>query len=399
MSLLRYVNSTYVPNRASSTISVKSSSGASDGSTSMMFKTDNTSTGSSSNNQVTLPLESGGTYNMTVNWGDGTTSTITTYNQAEVTHTYSSIGTYNVKISGTCYGWRYNNSGDRLKLLEIKAWGNSFRAGNSTGNFYGCENLLITATDTLDLTGKTTLSNMFRSCTALTTAPSMSQWDTSAVTNMSNVFYSCTNFNQDISSWNTGNVTDMSSMFFGCTNFNQNIGSWNTAKVTLMNSMFQACTNFNQNIGSWDTSKVTNMSSLFYQCTNFNQNISSWNTGLVTNMVAMFYQCSNFNQNISGWNTGAVTSMISMFHTATSFNQNLGSWNVTGVTSMSNMFLNVTLSNSNYDGILNGWAAQAVKSVVEFNAGNSKYTSAGQTSRSTLINTYSWNVIDGGLQS
>ena len=52
------------------------------------WKTDNTSSGSSTATQVKLPLISTGSYNFVVEWGDSTTSTITAYNQAAVTHTY-----------------------------------------------------------------------------------------------------------------------------------------------------------------------------------------------------------------------------------------------------------------------------------------------------------------------
>ena len=66
------------------------------------WKTDNTSSGSSTATQVKLPLISTGSYNFTVDWGDSTTSTITAYNQAAVTHTYSVAGTYQIKINGVC---------------------------------------------------------------------------------------------------------------------------------------------------------------------------------------------------------------------------------------------------------------------------------------------------------
>ena len=64
------------------------------------WKTDNTSTGSSNNNQVRLPLMPNGAYNFLVNWGDGSINTIASWNQAEATHTYAAIGTYTITITG-----------------------------------------------------------------------------------------------------------------------------------------------------------------------------------------------------------------------------------------------------------------------------------------------------------
>ena len=57
------------------------------------------SSGSSATNQFKLPLSS--TFNgitSNVDWGDGTSDVITTFNQAQVTHTYASSGIYEIKI-------------------------------------------------------------------------------------------------------------------------------------------------------------------------------------------------------------------------------------------------------------------------------------------------------------
>jgi len=317
------------------------------------WKTDNP--GTSSSTQITLPLVSGGTYNFTVSWGDGTQDTITTWNAAATTHTYPTAGTYTVRITGTITGWRFNNTGDRQKILNISSWG-PLRLGNAGGYFYGASNLTITATDVLDLTGTTTLSSAFRDCAALTTVPSMNSWNTSAVTNLGAMFRDSALFNQNISSWNTSSVTDMESMFNNANAFNQDIGSWNTGSVTTMASMFYGANAFNQNIGGWNTGSVTTMASMFFGTDAFNQNIGSWNTAAVTSMASMFRNANAFNQNIGGWNTGSVTSMVSMFEQAWAFNQNIGSWNTAAVTNMSRMFLEANAFNQN----IGGWNTAAV---------------------------------------
>lgn len=204
-----------------------------DNSFNFTIKTDNLSTGSSTNTQFALPLVSTGTYNFVVNWGDGTSNTITTWNQAETIKTYSNIGTYNIKITGTLIGWRFNNTGDILKLLSINSWGNMRLGTTQGGYFYGCANLTLTSvSDVLNLTGTTSLFAAFASCTSLTTVNRINEWNTSAVTNMSAMFQSATAFNQNISSLNTQSVTNMSFMFNFATAFNQNIGNWNVSNVT-----------------------------------------------------------------------------------------------------------------------------------------------------------------------
>jgi len=94
--------------------------------------TTKTSTGSTSANQFKLPLFPGGAYNFRVSWGDGTESIVTSYDDVDVTHTYSSSGEYTVSVYGQLHGFRFDNTGDRLKLLDISQWGNGFRFANTS---------------------------------------------------------------------------------------------------------------------------------------------------------------------------------------------------------------------------------------------------------------------------
>ena len=65
-------------------------------------KTDNA--GVSTSTQFQLPLVSSLPLNAVVDWGDGNTDTITTFNQAETLHTYTSAGTYTISITGDLSG-------------------------------------------------------------------------------------------------------------------------------------------------------------------------------------------------------------------------------------------------------------------------------------------------------
>jgi hypothetical protein len=137
-----------------------------------------TSKAGSANTHVILPLVATGEYAMTVFWGDGTSDYINAFDDAAVDHTYPAVGIYDVEILGRCWGWRYANAGDKLKITAIKRWGSQFRIGNAESYFQGCSNLTITANDTLDLTGTTTFKNMFRACIVLTQIPSLNTWNT-----------------------------------------------------------------------------------------------------------------------------------------------------------------------------------------------------------------------------
>ena len=317
--------------------------------------TRNLSTGSSADNQFSLPIILNGSYNMTVDWGDDTSTTITTWSQADKLHSYAIPGVHTVRITGQCRGWRFNNAGDKLKILDISNWGTSFRLATLTaagGNYFqGCANLTITANDNLDLTAATNLNSMFSGCASLTTAPTMALWDTSQVTIATAMFSGCSAFNQPIGSWNTANVNTMSGMFNAATVFNQPVGNWNTANVTNMSGMFNAATAFNQPLDSWNVSKVTGMDQMFTKTYAFKQNLGAWAPLALTNANVMFYSSD---------------------------------MNAPGTTTL-------------YDALLNGWAAQAVLNNVPFGAGSSKYSAAAADARSHLTTTHGWTIADGGL--
>ena len=68
---------------------------------------------------ITLPLRSGYTYNFMVQWGDGTSSEVTSHDDADITHTYATAGDHTVTISGTMETIFFSNSGDKDKIISI----------------------------------------------------------------------------------------------------------------------------------------------------------------------------------------------------------------------------------------------------------------------------------------
>lgn len=305
--------------------------------------TENTSSGSSLNTQFMMPLVSGGSYNATVNWGDGSSDTITSYNQQEVTHTYSSAGQYEISIEGTLQGWQFNNAGDKLKMLDVKQWGVLDLSTDRA--FNGCSNLDASATD----------------------APTVS------TTSLERMFGDCTNFNGAIGNWDTSNITDMSYCFVNASTFNQPLNSWDLSNVTDIQQMFFEATSFDQDLNSWDTSNVDNMFSVFYNCSQFNGDIYSWDTTNVENMSFMLYNCDLFDQSLAVWSIGNVTNF-------TNFMQNASG-----------------LSTSNYDATLIAWALQTVNSGLSINFGGSQFTESAYASRFSLIEDDGWTIVDGGI--
>jgi surface protein len=314
------------------------------------WRTTNTSSGSSGSYQISLPLKIDGTYNFTVDWGDGTTETITSYSQR--THNYSTVfrNYVEIRITGTIIGWEFNGTGDKLKLLTISNWG-PLNLSTSNGCFAGCANLsTIDATDSPVL--PTDCSSFFEGCSTLL-GQNLSSLNVSNVTKMSYMFNNCKDFVGEISAWNVSNVTNMTNMFNNAAAFNADITSWNVGNVTNMSSMFSGASSFNRNISSWDTSKVTNMASMFSGATAFNQNVASLNISLVTNMSKIFY--------LSGMNQ-------------TNYHNLLIAWGNSGKSSQSNVTFTIDS---------------------EFDSTNSSAVAG----RNYLINTKNWSMVDWGDQN
>jgi surface protein len=376
------------------------------------INTANTSTGSTTDTQFKLPLRSSGTYNFSVDWGDSSSNTITTWDQAETTHTYASSGTYTITISGQIEGFSFISTGDRLKILDISQWGSlSFLSNGTTtdGPFRLCANLNISATDRpVFFTGPQVA--FFEGCTSMVFNDSINGWDVSPITNLARFFLNCSSFNQPIGDWDISNVDIISIMFQGCSVFNQNLSDWDMSGVTNCHSMFRDATAFNNGgdsgINNWNVSNVTifggTNQGMFQGATNFNQPIGNWTVSAGTSMRQMFNNAINFNQNIGGWNVGNVTNFTSMFQSATAFNQNIGGWNVAKASLISNFMASKTAANysaANLDAIYNGWSALTfVNTGLTISFNTIKYTAAGSSGRAILTGApNNWTITDGGI--
>jgi hypothetical protein len=224
---------------------------------------------------ITLPFTNHGTYDAVVDWGDGSTSNITAYNDAAVTHTYADAGTYTVSISGTMGGWSFNNGGDKLKIKSIENWGNNEWQYLARA-FYGCLNLISNASD----------------------IPILSD----AVTDLNRAFANCNQFTQDFIGLNTSYVTNFSYMFyasFGASPvFNGDLSTIDTASAVNFSYMFNNANSFDQDISSWDFSnatnitnmlKVSNLSTANYDLLLLSLSAQSLNTGLLFNAAYSKY--------------------------------------------------------------------------------------------------------------
>jgi surface protein len=385
--------------------------------------------------------------NITIDWGDGTSTTHT--NAIFPTHTYTSSDTFTITIAvndlkkdiGSMY--MNGNHASRAMIQDVSNWGegiwNSFFSA-----FEGAKNLTISATDEPDLSATTSTEKAFRNCYSLlgttlndwdvstiTTMEFMfsgnfysekfvnelkiitetvndymifnadiSGWNTAAVTNMHGMFDQCKDFNvagtQDLSKWNTAAVKDMRDAFRDAEKFNGDISTWNTTNVTLMDGLFNGARSFNGDISKWNTVNVSNMMFMFTNAVKFNTDISNWNTANVTNMNCMFTNAQAFNQNINTlgdrWNTSAVASMERMFQGALKFNGAISNWNTAKVTNMRGMFTNAQAFNQDINTNGDRWntknvttMAQVFQGALKFNGDISNWNTAKVTNMEGLF--------------
>lgn len=418
---------------------------------------DTTQAGSASDTFV-LPLQST-VNNFVVNWGDGSSETVTTV--TSVSHTYASSGTYQITFSGSFSGIKFNNTGDKLKLSSIDNWGTN--QWTSIGSaFWGCSNMVGTYSDSPDTSSVLLMDYAFRGCSIFNSPLAL---DTSSATSMRAMFWACTNFNQPLN-FNTQNVIDLSYMMYVCVSFNQPI-NFNTSNATDTQWMFKGCSILNSSFNLSDTSNVTTMSQMFSGCSLFNQ-VINFDMASVIVSTSMFYNCINFNQVITfnapvlsiansmfercyaldqpislttsssltntsrmftvclvlnssitisdtssvttmsamfgssplfnqplSFNTSSVVSMVSMFQGCTAFDQDISAFQINALTMATAMLTTSAFSITNYDLLLPAWDSYATNNVI-FSAGTAHYSAGAPTTAHDAMVVRGWTITDGG---
>ena len=277
-----------------------------------------------------IPCVNDGTFNATVDYGDGTGSqTVTAYNDSNLTHSFATAGQHTITIDGTFPNVKfYDNAASREALDEVVDLGD---------------------------VGWVSLDQAFRSCTNIT-AFNVGTVDTSSVTTMLQMFHTCSSLTSlDLSNFDTSSVTTMQAMFYSCTNLTTlDVSNFDTSSVITMQQMFNNCNSLTSlDVSSFDTSSVTKMALMFYNCNSLTTlNVSNFDTSSVTDISRMFLNCQSLtNLDIKHFDISSVTD-------GTAFLLNA----------------NNALTTTQYDELLDAWAAQDVQPNVTWHFGNAQYT-------------------------
>ena len=236
-----------------------------------------------------LPIASGGTYGGVINWGDGTTTTITA--AGNYSKEYATAGTYKIKIKGPFHGINFNNTGTSKNLVtRVKILPTTRSLATS---FWGCSNLAI-------VTG--TISSSVTNIAYAWAFNQLTSWNVAIPSSVTNIAYAWRN--NQLTSWNVAipsSVTDISGAWYA-----NRLTSWTIAIPSSVTDI-SAAWRFSQ-LTSWNVaipSSVTNM----YGAWRFNQ-LTSWNAAIPSSVTSISQAWAN-NQ-LTSWNAAIPSSVTSI---------------------------------------------------------------------------------------
>lgn len=345
-----------------------------------------------------------GTFNAEIDWGDESSSTITAFNDADLTHSFATAGSYTIRISGTFPSIGYDGNAHGDKIDSIPQFGNVGLI-NLTNAFNGCANLVSAGNSAFDVVvlAASSIGETFRACPLLESVD-INGWDVSAVTDMGSMFDDCFALDTiDLSSWDVGSVTTFDNMFNDCNAITSLdfVENWDVSSATNMASMFEDCrlvTSLDLSNWSFGVGGIS-MDSTFRSCTALTSlNLTGW-TPKPTTLKWAFEGCAFSTVDVSGFDTSSCTSLYRTFRLITELTSvAVDNWDIEAVTTYDNMFQSSTLDTSNYDAILIAWAAQDAVNSQTIHFGSSKYTSGGaaEAARTSLVDDDLWVITDGG---
>lgn len=279
------------------------------------------------NTEVILPIQGVG-INVTINWGDGTTAQITS---EFPTHTYTTAGTYDVTMTGTCPVFGYTGMNAPATTSEFYTFTQYLTGVKQFGElsatrygFSNCGKLQYVSGDATENTfaNVTDMSNMFAYCDRLASLD-LNGFDTSNVTNMSGMFWVCMRLTEiDISTFDTSNVTNMERMFSTCNALKKVIVTGlDTSNVARFGSMFSSCNKLEEiDLTAFNFSGAKDISNMFSYCSSLEKiDTSCIGLGSNCNVGGMFGNCAKIKSlDLSFIDSEKVTNLDRLLYKASS---------------------------------------------------------------------------------
>ena len=274
------------------------------------------------------------TYDGTIDWGDGTVETFTTYNPS---HTYTTAGIYEIAISGR-FDTLYDVSGSNTSVQSVRkilSWGDGtvfegFR--NLSNSFFYAAGLTEIASDTYGgLSNNMNFYYCFGHCHSLTAIPADLFDNCTNVTDFYGCFYYCNSLTAiPVGLFdNCTNVTSFNRCFYSCCSLTAiPVGLFdNCPNVTDFNFCFCYCNSLTAiPAGLFDNCpNVTDFNFCFYSCSS----LTAIPAGLfdncpnVTSFSSCFYSCSSLTAIPAGLfdSCTAVTSFAYCFYSCSSLTE------------------------------------------------------------------------------
>jgi len=238
----------------------------------LILEVNTANAGTTASDVFRLALKSGESYDFSWSTNDGTSGTHNTDSNLDLTFP-SGAGVYKVYIypqddyTGFA-GFYYNHTNDDTKITELIQWGDiAFEWFQDS--FEGCNNMVMSATDTCNTDAVTSMRYAFSGCSSMVSPPTFST--VSASNNFQSVFSGC----NSMSTWPTLDFSDSLSIaganvFSGCTSLTGTAPSYDLSQFTSVNLFFSGCTGITET-PLYDTSSVTigsSMTGFFSGCTN-----------------------------------------------------------------------------------------------------------------------------------
>lgn len=342
---------------------------------------DTTKSGISLSDEIALPLLSTGTYNFDVTYGGSIIHSCTSYLDNVITFP-DGAGIKEIEITGTIQGFKFNNAGDRAKLLRIDdAEGlTPLSGGDGALAFRGCVNLEYADVSNTDTSLLTDCFGWFWSCSNLTYLDA-TNLSTALNTRIGAFIRSCGSITEIIgtNTWDTSNCTKFVYFAQGATNLTTlDVSTWNTGSCDNFGRFIQNCSNLiTLDVSNWDVSNGIDFLEFAQNATSLTTlDVSTWDVSNAAKLTSFAINCPSLTVlDIRNWDVRKMTEMISFHYNGT----------------------DTAISTQIYSQALQYWDTLPMAFTNRTVQINAQYDAAGATAKANIIAQYNWSFNDNGL--